>query len=198
MNLACWVTLSRLFLLPVALLSVSLHWRYGFLIAAFICLVAGLTDIMDGYLARRSNSTTTFGSALDPLADKVFVSAMLILLASRGAIPYWVPGIVILREVIISLARARRLQGRLPVNADRWGKAKTVVTMIAIIGLLLRQELGHGSLPLASASVPLAGVLDLAWWLMLLAVALTLFSGANYLISYSSSIRGRKALMSLE
>ncbi|TAK34099.1 MAG: CDP-diacylglycerol--glycerol-3-phosphate 3-phosphatidyltransferase [Chloroflexota bacterium] len=190
LNIACWVTLSRLMLLPVALLSVYLQWPHGWSIAAGACAAAGLSDVLDGYLARRIKCVTDIGSVLDLLADKIFVIAMLFVLASQNAIPYWMPAVVVLREIIISLMRLRRIVGRRTFSADRWGKAKTVITMVAVTGLLLRQDFYLGG-PLAQISIPLpiSPILELAWWAMLLAVALTIFSGANYVVSYIGLVR---------
>ena len=190
LNIACWVTLSRLALLPVALLPVYLQWPHGWSVAACACAVAGLSDSLDGYLARRIKCVSDVGSLLDLLADKIFVVVMLIVLASHNAIPYWMPAIVILREIIISLMRLRRLFGNRPISADRWGKAKTVITMVAVTGLLLRQDFYvHGPVILTSIPVSISPILELAWWAMLLAMALTVFSGANYFVNYLGTVR---------
>lgn len=190
LNIACWVTLSRLALLPVALLPVYLQWPHGWSIAACVCAAAGLSDSLDGYLARRTKSVSYVGSVLDLIADKVFVLGMLIVLAMWDAIPYWMPGIVILREIVISLMRLRRYAGKRPISADRWGKAKTVITMVALTGLLVRQDFYvDGTAAVTSFPVPISSILELAWWAMLLAMALTIFSGANYVVSYVGLLR---------
>src|SRR3972149_3100633 len=98
LNIAGWVTLSRLLLLPVSLLPACLPWRFGLFVAAVFCALAGLTDILDGHLARRNGCTPSLGSSLDLLTDKLFISTMMVFLALRGTIPYWVPCVVILRE----------------------------------------------------------------------------------------------------
>lgn len=185
LNVACWVTLSRLCLLPVALLFASLQTRYGWLIAALICAVAGVSDILDGYLARRQNCSTTLGSILDLLADKLFVSTMMIVLAMQGVIPFWMPGVVIVREIVISAMRQRRLRKNQPISPDPWGKAKMVISIVAVTGLLLRQGLYlDGAFAQTGVTLAIYPILDLAWWIMLLAVVLTVFSGVHYLVSY--------------
>ncbi len=185
LNIACWVTVSRIVLLPVVLLSVFLQWPHGLLIAAAACAIAGFSDSLDGYLARRNNCSTSYGAFLDLVADKLFVSAVLILLASMDIVPFWVPGVIIVREIGVTILRQRRAAGRKRLNPDRWGKAKTVVTMIAITGLFLRQGFNQeGLIASASSLWPLLWVLDMAWWVMLGAVVLTVFSGANYFAGY--------------
>ncbi|MBI4200847.1 MAG: CDP-alcohol phosphatidyltransferase family protein [Chloroflexi bacterium] len=184
LNMACWITVSRLLLLPVAVLPLSLGWSHGLLIAASVCALAGVTDAVDGYVARRLGCVTTVGAWLDLLSDKLFVSVMLGLLAWLGVVPPWVLGIVIFREVTVSLVRLIRFRGRPPAS-DVWGKAKMAASMVAIVGLLLRLDLQQGGmLARVSAHIPLSPLLDMAPWVMYLAVGLTVLSGANYLLSY--------------
>ncbi len=192
LNIPCWISLSRLLLLPVALLVASLGWSYGFLAAAAVCTLAGATDIFDGYLARRLGCVTPLGTNLDQLSDKLFVLAMMGLLAYIGAIHFWMLAVVILREVVVSLVRLVRF-GVQPPTSDAWGKAKMAISMVAIVGLLLRQDLQQGGL-LAGVSAYVV-LLDLAPWVMLLAVALTVLSGANYLAGYAGLIPRHKALL---
>ncbi len=193
LNIACWLSLSRLLLLPVALLPVLLQWPGGWFMAAITSTVAGVTDALDGYLARKRNCATPLGAFLDPLTDKVFVLAMMLLLASHGAIPFWVPGIVAPREVVISLMRLHRFREELPISPDVWGKTKMVTSMVAIVGLLLGQDLHRGGvLAVISGYVPLGTILDLAWWVLLIAMALTLLSGVNYFFSYVGFTQGKQ------
>ena len=186
LNAACWVTVSRISLLPAAVLCIWLDWHYGLLLAAVICVLAGLTDALDGYLARRTKCITSLGSGLDLLADKLFVSAVMISLALREVIPFWVPGIIVLREVVVSLMRFHRFEDRLSISPDRLGKLKMAVSMIAIVWLLLWQDLHQGG-PLAVivTSVPVIQLVDLAWWVTMLVVTLTILSGLNYFVRYA-------------
>ena len=184
MNVASWLTVSRLFLMPPAILPVSLGWGNGWLVSAAITVVAGLTDIFDGFLARRMERISSLGINLDLLSDKVFVGAMLVFLAWQDIIPAWMPAVVIAREVAVSLVRLVRFRGQPPAS-DAWGKAKTAVSFVAIVWVLLwgdRQTVGY----LAGVGVPslLSSALALAPWVMALAVILTVVSGANYLVRY--------------
>ncbi|MDO8749657.1 MAG: CDP-alcohol phosphatidyltransferase family protein [Dehalococcoidia bacterium] len=189
LNMACWITASRLVLLPVAVLPLALGWSHGLLIAASICSLAGATDAVDGYVARRLGCVTAVGAWLDLLSDKLFVSVMIGLLAWLGVVPFWVPGIVIFREVTVSLVRLIQFRGRPPAS-DVWGKAKMAASMVAIVGLLLRLDMQQGGLlARASTHVALSPLLNLAPWAMYLAVGLTVLSGLNYLLSYGGRAR---------
>lgn len=183
LNIACWATTFRLAVLPVVILTIGLQWPHGYLIATVFCAMAGLSDGLDGYLARKYGCVTAFGKSFDLWADKVFVMVVMLALVLQNVIPYWMLVIVVLRELGVSYLRNQPT--RLPISPDRWGKSKTGITLVALTGLLLHQEFLQSSL-LAGPNLtsPLMQVLGLAFWLMLLAVALTVFSGANYFFKY--------------
>ena len=185
MNIASWLTLSRLFLLPLAMLPVIFGWHDCWLIAASVTTVAGLTDMFDGYLARTIGQVSALGANLDLISDKVFVGIMLALLAWFHVIPLWAPVIVILREVVISLVRIIRFHGS-PPAPDVWGKTKTAVSFVAIVLALVQQGWKTvGILSAAKAQWLLIPVSALTSWVMFAAVTLTVLSGVNYLVSYS-------------
>jgi CDP-diacylglycerol--glycerol-3-phosphate 3-phosphatidyltransferase len=188
-NIACWVTILRFAALPVVVLPVYLQWPHGFLIAAIACGLGGLSDGLDGYLARRCGCATSFGGSLDLLADKLFVAVVMLLLVLQGIIPYWMLVLVLLREIGVTVLRNRSKQ--LVLRPDRLGKTKTGITIAALTGLLLRQEfLQEGLLAIFNVTLPVSQVLALAPWLMLLAVVLTVLSGVNYFFRY---LEARKA-----
>lgn len=194
-NVACWITVSRLALLPLVLLAVPLGGSHGLLAGASLCAFAGVTDAVDGHVARRLGCVTPLGGQLDSMVDKLFVSAMVVYLAWLGAIPFWIPATIILREVAVSLARLSKFHNHPPAS-DAWGKAKMATSLVAIVGLLLRHDLQQGGLlAQTSAYVPLSLVLELTPWIMGLAVALTVLSGANYLLSYGIPVPGGKAFL---
>lgn len=181
------LTASRLLLLPVAFLPFILHSANYWAVCAAIALVAGLTDLFDGFVARKAGQTTAFGAHLDLISDKVFVCGMLVLLYWAGAVAAWAPAVVIAREAAISLVRGFRFRGRTPVS-DALGKAKTALSMAAIVWVLLWADARHGG-PLSGigSRAPLSVLLPVAPWAMLAAVALTIVSGANYLVKWRKS-----------
>lgn len=126
---------SRLLLaLPAALLTLA-NLRVE---AAIVCLIAAVTDVLDGYLARRNREITEFGKIIDPLADKVFVAVMVVVLLSMGLVPLWLVAVVIGRDTAIlvgGLIVERRTGRVLPSNYP--GKAAVVSLSIALLLILL-------------------------------------------------------------
>ena len=139
MNLANKLTLIRIFLVPVFLLFIATKdIPYGSFIATFIFILAALTDKLDGYIARSRNQITNFGKFMDPLADKLLVTAALISLVELHVVPAWAAVVIIAREFAVSGLRSiAAAQGRV-IAASWWGKIKTVIQIIAIILLLLK------------------------------------------------------------
>lgn len=139
MNLANKLTLIRIILVPIFLIFIAArHIPYGSTIATVIFILASLTDKLDGYIARSRNQITNFGKFMDPLADKLLVTAALISLVELHIVPGWASVIIIAREFAVSGLRSiAASQGRV-IAASWWGKIKTVVQIIAIILLLLK------------------------------------------------------------
>ena len=126
---------SRLVLtIPAALLTLAdMRWP-----AFAVCVVAAITEVLDGQLARRHNEVSEFGKVIDPLADKVFVGTMVVVLLSLGMIPLWLVAIVLGRDLLIlvgGLVIKRRTEVVLPSNYP--GKAAVVSLSIALILVLL-------------------------------------------------------------
>ena len=139
MNLANKLTLIRIFLVPIFLVFIAVKGiPYGSFIATFIFILASLTDKLDGYIARSRNQVTNFGKFMDPLADKLLVTAALISLVELQVVPGWAAVVIIAREFAVSGLRSiAAAQGRV-IAASWWGKIKTVIQIIAIILLLLK------------------------------------------------------------
>lgn len=147
MNLANKLTLIRIFLVPVFLLFIATKdIPYGSFIATFIFILAALTDKLDGYIARSRNQITNFGKLMDPLADKLLVTAALISLVELQVVPAWAAVVIIAREFAVSGLRSiAASQGRV-IAASWWGKIKTVIQIIAIILLLLNVNIHDAKL----------------------------------------------------
>ena len=147
MNLANKLTLIRIFLVPVFLLFIATKdIPYGSFIATFIFILASLTDKLDGYVARSRNQITNFGKFMDPLADKLLVTAALISLVELQVVPGWAAVVIIAREFAVSGLRSiAAAQGRV-IAASWWGKIKTVIQIIAIILLLLKVNIHDAKL----------------------------------------------------
>jgi CDP-diacylglycerol--glycerol-3-phosphate 3-phosphatidyltransferase len=185
MHIVIWLTLARILLLPLAILPVALDWQEGWLVSAAVTSVAGLSDFVDGYLARKMKLATALGANLDFLSDKIFIGGMLVALASFGLIAVWMPVVVLARELLITMLRVKCFYSH-PPAADNWGKAKTTVSFAAIVWVALQKALQSGSvLNSLDASGNLGAILSLAPWVMLAAVILTLLSGIHYFWKYT-------------
>jgi cardiolipin synthase len=167
------LTLSRIITVP--LLAAFLwwpEWRLGYAIAFAIYCLMGVTDYFDGYLARAQGTVSKLGVFLDPIADKIMIAAVLLILAGRGVITdiHLIPALVILvREIAVSGLREflGGIQVSLPVS--RLAKWKTTLQLVALGGLILA-----GALPF----VWLLQAALIAFWI---AAALTLITGWDYL-----------------
>jgi CDP-diacylglycerol--glycerol-3-phosphate 3-phosphatidyltransferase len=139
MNLPNKLTVFRVVLVPffVAFLLLSgtnesLKW-----VALVIFVVASLTDLLDGHIARSRNLVTTFGKFMDPLADKILTISGMICLIELGRIPSWIVVIIVAREFIISGFRLIATEHGIVIAANYWGKWKTTFQMIMIIIMIM-------------------------------------------------------------
>jgi len=129
MNLPNVLTVLRLLMVPVFAYLYS-HAQPGWALGIF--LLAGATDALDGYLARKYDQITSFGKLMDPFADKVMTVTMLICLSISGRIARWVPIVLLVKEVWMVGASAVLLKKHMVVHANIFGKAATVLFLIAI------------------------------------------------------------------
>lgn len=172
LNLANKLTLARMLAVPVIVVLLSYPNRITSLFAMLAFIAASLTDMADGYVARRYGQVTAFGKFLDPLADKILVCSVLVMLASLGWVPAWVVVIILAREITVTGLRAIAVEQGVVIAADKFGKLKTVLQILALCPLLLH----------------------FSWWgfnphgiglvFLYLALVLTVFSGGNYLYTF--------------
>lgn len=139
MNLPNKLTLLRIALIPFFVLFLLLPAKNNVLryISLAIFIIASLTDTADGYIARKYNLVTNFGKFMDPLADKLLVSAAMICLVAKGELAAWIVIIIMSREFIISGFRLVASDAGIVIAASYWGKFKTVFQMAMIILLIL-------------------------------------------------------------
>ena len=139
MNLPNKLTVMRMILIPffVFFMLAPYFEGYGNYIAVAIFIIASLTDMLDGKIARKYNLVTNFGKFMDPLADKLLVCSALICLIALDRIPAWIVIVIISREFIISGFRLIAADNGVVIAASYWGKFKTVSQMIMIILLML-------------------------------------------------------------
>jgi CDP-diacylglycerol--glycerol-3-phosphate 3-phosphatidyltransferase len=177
MSVADQLTVARAISVPfvIALFAISFghhdYWATGLFILAMT------TDWFDGRLARRSGRVSSIGSLLDPVADKLLVMATLIVLIDQGVFPAWMVAAIVARELLISGLRQAAIERGVVIAARDLGKLKTwsQATAAAIGGL-------------AAAG---AWRDDVAWWALVVALALTWISGLDYARAAPSVLRGR-------
>lgn len=180
LNLPNILTLIRVVAIPVLVLVFYLPFKWSDMVAAGLFLAAGITDWLDGYLARKLNQTSPFGAFLDPVADKLIVGVALVVLVQVHATAWLaVPAMVIVsREITVSALREwmAELGQRAKVAVSQLGKIKTVTQMTAIT-LLLAQKPEFDAL----GDIIMTPWLWLSYGLLYLATALTLWSMMSYL-----------------
>jgi len=157
------LTVLRILAVPVVVVALLNETPEGDVIAAAVFALAALTDGLDGYIARRRREVTTFGKLMDPLADKLLVTAALVSLVSLDRLAAWVAMVIIAREFAVTGLRSIAAERGTVISASGLGKAKTGLQVAAIFALI------------AFEPTPLG--VDL---LVYAAVAMTVISGADY------------------
>jgi CDP-diacylglycerol---glycerol-3-phosphate 3-phosphatidyltransferase len=177
LNLPNQLTVLRLGMSGLLLISMSFEWRYAATTAFFIFIIASLTDWIDGAIARSRNLVTDLGKLLDPLADKVLVIAALVALVWHHIAPMWMVVIIIARELLIMGLRQIAAAKQEILSAERIGKHKTISQIVAILVSLACLSLGEFGLQNST----LAHILDASQiWFYWIALIITVLSGAFY------------------
>ena len=137
MNLPNKLTLLRIVLVPVFVVVLYLNFPYNNLVALAIFILASITDLLDGKIARKYHLVTDFGKFMDPIADKLLVTAALLVFVEWRMMPAWVAIVVIAREFIVSALRLVAASNGRVIAAGWSGKVKTASTMVCICVMLL-------------------------------------------------------------
>lgn len=191
------VTLIRICLVPVFVLAILSPWpewvglpgitmEAKCVIAAGIFILISCTDWIDGYLARSRGEVTDFGKFMDPLADKILVTAALIALVELAVLPGWPVLIILAREFIVSGIRMVAASKGTVIAASWYGKAKTVFQIIAIVLFLLKDSLTFTT----AAGGFTNPMFVLSWTVMVIALILTVMSMLDYLVKARHLLKG--------
>lgn len=175
------LTLLRMLLIPVLVLVFYLPFKWTNFAAAFVFILASLTDWLDGWIARAYNQSSAFGAFLDPVADKLMVAVALLLIVQKHPTPWmalWA-AVIIGREIAVSALREwmAELGQRAKVKVATIGKIKTIVQMVALTFLLYFEPLQF-TVGGQAWSIPVFIIGD---WMLAAAALLTLWSGLAYL-----------------
>ena len=176
MNLPNKLTIARMCMVPLFMIALMMNTPASRLIATVIFALASLTDMLDGQIARKYNMVTNFGKLMDPLADKVLTAAAMICLVELGDLAAWIAVVIIFREYLITGLRSVAASENIVVAANIWGKVKTVCQMIALMLLMVKPQI-----------VDLCGI-NIGLWLIYVAVALTIYSGLDYVLKLNKQI----------
>ena len=172
MNLPNLITLVRIFLIPFFIVAFQNPSDFRSLLAAGIFLAASLTDLLDGYLARRWGQITKLGKFLDPVADKVLVLAALVLLVDFQRVAAWIAILIIAREIAVTGLRAVAAVSGVVIEAQESGKYKMVAQSIALTFLIVHSKYF---------------MIDFHLWgtgFLWISLTLTLYSGVLYFIRF--------------
>ena len=164
-----WLTILRILLAILFMIFILYPASWAVVTAFIIFIVASVTDKIDGHWARKTNNVTDLGAFLDPLADKILVNLALLALVYLQAVPVWVFAIILVRDFTIDGMRMSAARKNITISASFFGKLKTTFQMIAILILLL------------SLIVNLEWIKITGDVLLYIALALTVFSGLDYL-----------------
>lgn len=171
-NLPNLLTGIRILAIPVVVLLLFFPGPVASFLGALVFAIAGATDFFDGFFARRQRLTSKFGKFMDPLADKLLVTAALIMLIPLGRAPAWMAFVIIGRELAVTGLRAIAASDGVILAPDRWGKAKTFLQMVALTCLILHY-------PYQAVDFQRLGI-ALLW----VAMIVTVTSGVGYFLNF--------------
>jgi len=176
LNLPNFLTLLRIIAVPVVVVALLDETPNGDTLAAIVFALAALTDGLDGYIARSRGAVTTFGKLMDPLADKLLITAALVSLVSLGRLAAWVAMVIIAREFAVTGLRAVAAERGIVISASWLGKVKTALQVAAVIALI--------------AVDPATTAVDV---LVYAAVVATIVSGADYFFGVRRRIERQRS-----
>jgi len=186
-NLPNYLTLGRILLIPVVLVLIDKispqetqhHNLVMGIAAALVFILAGVSDLVDGYYARKFNISGVFGKYFDPLADKLLILSVMIMLIPLDRIPSWMVILFLGREISVTALRGMAASEDILLPADFWGKKKAATQTVALVCLMVYY--------------PFFGIDSgkVGWALLILALIIAMGSGINYVYQFSKAILRR-------
>ena len=190
MNLPNYITMTRIFCVPVLIWVLCSNYFHSFngekeIVACALFILASVTDGVDGYLARKRGQVTTLGMLLDPLADKLMIAAAFITLVqiAPNIVPAWMAVVIIGREFLVSGLRSIAAQEGFTIQASDLGKFKMVVQIVAVVAVILAHRWEYWDFKIIQ--FPVLVIAHTAIWFM---VVLSLASAIDYFAGFWSKI----------
>ena len=191
LNLPNWITIGRLIAVPVLIVIMlfmddsdpafeGVNRTLSFAVA-ILFMLAMVSDMVDGYLARKKGLSSTFGKFIDPLADKMLFLVAMIMMVPLGRIPAWLVCIFLMREVAVTSLRGIAIDEGIVIDASQWGKYKSAFLSVTTVGLLLHY--------------PFFGIhwRLMAWVVMVPSIVFSVGSGLHYAICFFKGLSGERA-----
>ena len=189
MNLPNILTVGRILVTPLFIILLFYDHPYAKSWALFIFVAAMLTDIFDGYYARKYNLVTDYGRFLDPLADKIMVLSALISFVVMNVIPYWMVSLIIFRDVFITGLRMAMSSKNKTMVTSKIAKRKTLSQVLIIIFILFNIGFNSLSISWIEEMILFSRQYELIYYLTLLVTSFTVLTGFTYLYTNRSAIR---------
>ncbi len=174
------ITMFRIGIIPVLFFLLLSPGKTGSLVIATLFVIAALTDLLDGYLARKYEIVTVMGKFLDPIADKLIVNTAMILMIPIGRISAWIVAVIIIRDFIVDGIRAIASTEGVVIQASSLGKQKTLCQIFAVTALMIHY-------PFLGADAHTIGTV-----ILYLALVLSVYSGVDYFIKFYKEIVSKK------
>lgn len=171
-NLPNIITMVRIGVMPVLFFLLTSPDPTWSLVITLLFIAAALTDLLDGYLARKYEIVTTMGKFLDPIADKLIVNTAMILMIPIGRIPAWAVAITIMRDIAVDGMRSIASAEGMVIDASRLGKQKTLCQTIAVSALILHY-------PFLGVDAHAVGI-----FILYVALFMTVYSGLDYFVKF--------------
>lgn len=178
------LSLFRIAVIPILVYLLTFSDRRSGILAAMLFLLASVTDYFDGYLARRQRTVSNLGKILDPLADKLMIAAVLIMVAAidrpgEPGVPAWIVVVIVAREIAVTIIRGIALTEGVVMEAEALGKYKFILQAFAVFGLLVHYSYW-------GIDFYVAGL-----YFLLLAAVVALWSGVNYYVKFFRLLQQR-------
>lgn len=192
MNLPNKLTLTRIILSPVFMIFLFIDSGLSRLLALFIFVVASLTDLYDGYLARKTGVITSFGKFMDPLADKLLTSTAFISFVALGYVKAWMVVAIVVRELFITGLRSLAAYRGVVIPSSILARWKTVSQMVVIFLILLFVNLRSSLFTTGHqwTGVEVQSLLRIFNTMVFLVMVITVGTGIQYLVRYAALLRG--------